>query len=165
MTEQSSTPTEIKSPSYKKTGSAKARNSSARLFAVQAIYQSLQLQKRPMALVDEYLSHNVGMDLSQDGDVSEMVSPDETLFKSIMAGVDGRRDELEMFIKPHLPNFDDKEMLLKSILLCGAYEILSHTDLDRALVISEYLHIAKAFFDGAESKLVNAVLDKIGAGN
>lgn len=151
--------------SYKKTGSAKARNSAARLFAVQAIYQAMQLQKRPMHLVDEYLAHNVGMDLSQDDvDVSEMVSPDETLFKSILAGVDGRRDELELFIKPHLANFDEKEMLLKSIILCGAYEILSHTDLDRALVISEYIHISKAFFDGAESKLVNAVLDKMGAG-
>ena len=80
-----------------------------------------------------------------------------------MAGVDGRREELETFIKQHLPNFDDKELLLKSILLCGAYEILAHSDLDRALVISEYLHVAKAFFDGAESKLINAVLDKIGA--
>lgn len=146
----------------KKTGSAKARNSAARLFAVQAVYQAMSLQKRPMHLIEEYLNHNVGIDLEQDGnDENQMVTPDQTLFKSIMAGVDGRREELETFIKPHLPNFDEKEMLLKSVLLCGAYELLAHTDLDRPLLISEYLHITKAFYDGAESKLVNAVLDKI----
>jgi transcription antitermination protein NusB len=129
---------------------------------VQALYQSLHLGKRPMSMVEEYLQHNVGMDLSQDGDVCKMVSPDETLFKSIIAGVDHRYDELESFIKPRLPNFDEKELLLKAILLCGAYEIMAHTDLDRALLISEYLHVTKAFYDGAEAKLVNAVLDKIG---
>jgi N utilization substance protein B len=144
----------------KKTGSAKARNTSARLFAVQALYQSIHSAKRPMSLVEEYLNFNVGMDLDQDGEISEMVTPDETLFKSIMAGVDGRRDELDGFIKQHLPNFEEKDLLLKSILLCGSYELLAHTDLDKALVVSEYLHITKAFYGGTESKLVNAVLDK-----
>ena len=147
----------------KKTGSAKARNSSARLFAVQALYQALHSDKRPMSMVEEYLKHNVGMDLTGEDapEPSPMVTPDETLFKSIMAGVDSRYDELIGFIKLHLPNFDDKELLLKSILLCGAYEILAHTDLDKALLISEYIHVTKAFFEGAESKLVNAVLDSL----
>lgn len=149
--------------SIKKTGSAKARNSSARLFAVQALYQSLHSGKRPMVMVDEYLKHNIGMDLTGEDapEPSPMVTPDETLFKAIMAGVDNRADELIGFIKLHLPNFDDKELLLKAVLLCGAYEILAHRDLDKALVISEYIHVTKAFFDGAESKLVNAVLDKL----
>ena len=43
----------------------------------------------------------------------------------------------------------------------GALELISREDLDAPILITEYVHIAEAFFEGPEPKLVNAVLDRI----
>jgi len=52
------------------------------------------------------------------------------------------------------------EKLLQSILLCGIYEIMAHSDVDAPIIINDYVDVAHAFYDGGESKLVNAVLDR-----
>ena len=137
-------------------GSKKARATAARLFSVQAVYQALHSGKDPVSVVDEYLSHNVGMDL-EDG---EMVTPDQTLFKSIMAGVSHRFADLNDLIKKRVTS-SDPDLLLKSILLCGIYEIQSHSDIDAPIIISDYLHVTHGFYAGSEAKLVNGVLDAI----
>ena len=48
-----------------------------------------------------------------------------------------------------------------SIMLCGAYELMVHSDIDAPIVISDYLHVTHAFYDQGEHALVNAVLDSI----
>ncbi len=141
-------------------GSKKARSTSARLFSVQAVYQSLQNNQRPIGLVEEYLQHNVGMDL-EDG---EMVTPDETLFKSIMAGVTTRSGDLETLLNARLPS-PDIELLLKSILLCGIYEIVGHPDIDAPIIIADYINVAHGFYAGSEPKLVNGILDAVAKEN
>ncbi|MEM6781895.1 MAG: transcription antitermination factor NusB, partial [Pseudomonadota bacterium] len=54
-----------------------------------------------------------------------------------------------------------REPLLYSILLCGVFEIKNRYDVDIPIIISDYLHVSHAFFEGNEAKLVNAVLDKL----
>lgn len=137
-------------------GSKKARATAARLFSVQAVYQALHSSRQPVSLVDEYLAHHVGMDL-EDG---EMVTPDQTLFKSIMAGVSHRLDYLQDIIKQRVAT-PEMDLLLKSILLCGIYEIQSHSDIDAPILISDYLHVTHGFYSGSEAKLVNGVLDAV----
>ena len=138
------------------TGSKKARATSARLFSVQAVYQALQTNKEPIALVDEYVSHNMGMDL----DEGEMVTPDQTLFKSILAGVSNRTAEISEILKKRLPT-QDIELLLKSILFCAIYELLAHSDIDAPIIITDYLNVTHGFYGGSETKLVNGILDAI----
>ena len=135
-------------------GSKKARATAARLFSVQAVYQALHAGKKPVSLVDEYLLHNVGMDL-EDG---KMVTPDETLFKSIVAGVTNRAEEIPSVLKARF-NAQDTDLLLKAILLCGIYELMAHSDIDSPIIISDYLHVTHGFYHGTESRLVNGVLD------
>lgn len=137
-------------------GSRKARSTSARLFAVQAVYQAIQTEQRPINLVNEYLQHNIGMDL-EDG---EMVTPDENLFKSIISGVTNRSEDLGEILKGKLPS-TEIDSLLKSILLCGVYEILGHTDIDAPIIISDYINVTHGFYAGSEPKLVNGVLDAV----
>lgn len=137
--------------------SKKARSTAARLFAVQAVYQSLQLKVEPVSLMDEYLQHRVGMDL-HEGD--EMVVPDGTLFKSIMTGTTERWSDLMQLITPRLTN-TAIEPLLSAILICGAYELLAHGETDTGIIIADYLHVTHGFFAGSESKLVNGVLDAL----
>ena len=53
------------------------------------------------------------------------------------------------------------EAVLRAILRAGAWEMLSCPETDAAVVITEYVRIAEAFFDGGEPRLVNGVLDKL----
>lgn len=140
----------------KMSGSRKARSTSARLFSVQAVYQALQTEKSPISLLNEYLDHNIGMDL-EDG---EMVTPDEVLFKSILSGVTNRSDELSIILTARLPS-PEIDSLLKSILLCGVYEVIGHPDIDAPIIIADYLNVSHGFYAGSEPKLVNGILDAV----
>lgn len=137
--------------------SKKARSTAARLFAVQAVYQSLQLKVPPASLMDEYLQHRVGMDL-HEGD--EMVVPDGALFTDIIKGVTDKWNDLVPLIMPRLNN-PSVEPLLTAILVCGTYELLAHAETDTPIIIADYLHVTHGFFAGSESKLVNGVLDAL----
>jgi N utilization substance protein B len=50
---------------------------------------------------------------------------------------------------------------LRAILRAGVYELMMRADVPVAVIVSEYVDIAKAFYDEEEPKLVNAVLDRV----
>mgnify|MGYP001460009041 CR=1 FL=1 len=140
--------------------SSYAKAASARLLSVQAIYEKAQNEKSTKDLYDQYIEHYEGF--CMDGE--QIVAPDGALFKRILYGVDERYMELEGVIKAHLTK-DGKERivepLLFSILICAAYELLAHENIDAPIIINDYLNVAHAFYDSAEVGLVNAVLDKV----
>ena len=136
-------------------GSLKARKTAARLFSVQAVYQAIQNKEPPSKLYDEFITHRVGMDL----DDGAMVVPDQPLFRDILTGVTARWGDLQQVIAPRLKANHEVEPLLTAILVCGAYELMAHNDIDAPIIISDYLNITGSFFEQAEPKLVNAVLD------
>jgi N utilization substance protein B len=47
------------------------------------------------------------------------------------------------------------------ILRAGTYELIARPDISKATAISEYVDVAKAFFDDREAKFVNGVLDAV----
>jgi transcription antitermination protein NusB len=148
---------------YKPTGSKIARKTAARLFAVQAVYQSLLVNVPAISLKDDFLKHYVGMDLEGEDNLNpqhEMVTPDGILFESILAGVTERKDDLARMIAPKLSGAV-MEPLLTAILLCGTYELLAHLDVDAPIIITDYLHVTHGFYEGAENKLINGVLDRL----
>lgn len=53
---------------------------------------------------------------------------------------------------------------LRAILRAGAWELAERRDVPVAVVVSEYVDIAKAFYTDEEPKLVNAVLDRLARG-
>jgi len=141
-------------------GSPKARALSARLSAVQALYQNAQNPEQSLdSLIDDYLHRRAGMEI--DGET--MLTPDGTLMKKIIRGVAERRDELEAILAAHLKQQGQEkrepEPLLKAVMLAGACELLLHQDIDFPVIINDYLHITHAFYDKVEAGLVNAVLD------
>jgi transcription antitermination protein NusB len=138
-------------------GSLKARKTAARLFAVQAVYQAIQNKEAPNKLYQEFITHRIGMDL--EGGL--MVTPDQPLFRDILSGVTDRWGDLQQIISPRLKVSHDVEPLLTSILICGAYELMAHQDIDAPIIISDYLNITSSFFESSEPKLVNAVLDSL----
>jgi len=139
--------------------SASARRSAARLMAVQAVYQMAVNKKEPAFVVDEYLFHRSGMEIEGES----MVEPDRDLFTNIVLGTAERLEDLTNIVNANRPQKEEgtraDEPLLMAVMLCGAYELMAHQDIDFPIIISSYVDVAKAFFTGGEPKLVNAVLD------
>ncbi|HEV7433956.1 MAG TPA: transcription antitermination factor NusB, partial [Pseudorhizobium sp.] len=50
---------------------------------------------------------------------------------------------------------------LRAILRAGTFEIIERKDVPIPVIVTEYVEIAQAFFEGEEPKIVNAVLDRI----
>ena len=139
--------------------SANAKSVSARLRAVQALYQADQNKQSMRMVLDEYLRHRSDMEI----DGQKLVAPDGALLKKILFGVDERRTELESIVDANLKkDAQDRtiEPLLRSILLCGAYELLIK-EVDTPIIINDYLNVGHAFYDRNEVALINGVLDSI----
>ena len=51
---------------------------------------------------------------------------------------------------------------MKAILRAGSYELLARSDVPVGAVVSEYVDVAKAFFDAREAGFANGLLDAIG---
>lgn len=86
-------------------------------------------------------------------------------FEDILTGILKSQSELDPLIDQHLRSgwrLNRIDSTLRAILRAGTYELKSHKKLSVGLIIDEYLHIAHAFFEGDEPKVVNAVLDKVG---
>lgn len=169
-------------PTQKKanTGSKKAQNGAARLLAVQAVYQILSNKnaQSPEDAVKEFLSHRAG-GIDIDGD--ELLTPNRELFKEIVIGTFNHFEQLNEMVeanramgkkKPEAAISQDgetpqpvperaKEPLLYALFLSGAYELMVHQSIDAPIIINDYLHAARAFYDDAEVKLVNAILDGV----
>jgi len=139
--------------------SAKAKAVSARLSAVQALYQADQNKQSMRAVLDEYLRHRSDMEIEGE----KLVQPDGALLKKILYGVDERRPELESIIDANLKkDAQDRtvEPLLRAILICGTYELLIQ-EIDSPIIINDYLNVAHSFYDRNEVALINGVLDSI----
>lgn len=166
--------------------SAKARNSAARLLAVQAVYQMHKNDQSADAVIKELLEHRAGQDFEGDGAV--MVAPNEDHFMLVVRGVMEHIEQLGEMIslnrdKKHtltpkkdenapqnaeeseeeLPplHYKRNEPLLQAIFLCGAFELMVLQAIDYPIIISDYMHVTHAFFEKGEAKLVNAMLDSI----
>ena len=50
---------------------------------------------------------------------------------------------------------------MRQILRAGAYELIARPDVPTGTVISEYVDVAKAFYDKRESGFVNGLLDAV----
>ena len=50
---------------------------------------------------------------------------------------------------------------LRAILRAGSYEVMERKDVPVAVIVTEYVDIAKAFYTEDEPRLVNAVLDRV----
>ena len=134
--------------------------SAARLAAVQALYQR-HMEKTPLPrLLDEFHQHRLGREIEGD----EYADAEVAFFDDIVGGVDARRDEIDDKLTARLAQGWtlarlDKTML--QILRAGTYELIARPDISKATAISEYVDVAKAFFDDREAKFVNGVLDAV----
>jgi N utilization substance protein B len=143
-----------------KSGSQKARNTAARLVAVQCVYDMILTGHAASDVLAGYKDHRHGQRLEE----IDFVPADLELLGKIVRGVEERRADLLEMVQGALEGRKGQsqpEALLRALLLCGAYEILAHHEIHAPLIISEYLAVAEGFFSEGEVKLAHAVLDRL----
>ena len=145
------------------TSARSTARSAARLAAVQALYQ-IQMEGTAVAkLLNEFHQHRLGREVDDEDHEGEVFADAEVeFFDDIVRGVDARRDEIDAVISGKLSEGWtlvrlDKTML--QILRAGTYELMARADVPLASAITEYVDVAKAFFDDREAKFVNGILD------
>jgi transcription antitermination protein NusB len=132
----------------------------ARLAAVQALYQ-LEMENIPLpSLLHEFHHHRLGATIEE----AEYAEADVDFFDDLVAGVHARREELDGRIAARLAkgwSLDRLDKPMRQILRAGAYELAARIDVPTGSVISEYVDVAKAFYDKKESAFVNGLLDAV----
>lgn len=135
--------------------------SAARLAAVQALYQIGMADEVPAAqVVEEFRRHRLGQEV--DGDL--YAEADEAFFADLVEGVVARRVEIEELVGGGLASgwtLGRVARPLRAILYAGTFELMARPDVPTAVVINEYVDVAHAFDEQAETAFVNGVLDRL----
>ena len=134
--------------------------SAARLAAVQALYQQ-EMEGTPTSrLIHEFHAHRLGATIE---DVT-YADAEESFFDDLVGGTAARLTEIDELIASRLAagwSMARLDKPMKALLRVGAYELLARKDVPVASVISEYVDVAKAFYDKRESGFVNGLLDAL----
>lgn len=133
--------------------------SAARLLAVQALYQMAMNSDATAAwVITEFRHHRLGREI--DGQLYGRA--DEALFIDIVDGVATRQAEVDATLIQYLSSgwsLPRLDKTLLQILRAGTYELMARVDVPTAVIINEYVDVAKAFFEASDAAFVNAVLD------
>ena len=136
------------------------KRGAARLAAVQALYQMDVAGVGILEVVTEYETYRLGKEL----DGAQYLVADAQWFRAVVSGVVENQKNIDPVVHGALTDdwpLSRLDSTLRAILRAGTWELTAKRDVPVAVIVSEYVDIAKAFFDGDEPKLVNAVLDRI----
>lgn len=136
------------------------KRGAARLAAVQALYQMDVGGTGLLETVAEYETFRLGQEV--DGETYR--EADAAWFRDIVSGVVRGQTAIDPLIHTSLtPDWPLARLdtTLRAILRAGTYEITARKDVPVAVIIVEYVDIAKAFYTEDEPRLVNAVLDRV----
>ncbi|MCT8999042.1 transcription antitermination factor NusB [Chelativorans intermedius] len=136
------------------------KRGAARLAAVQALYQMDVGGTGLLETTAEYEIFRLGKEI--DGVTYREADPQ--WFRAILAGVVENQKTIDPVIRRSLTDdwpLSRLDSTLRAILRAGVYELIRRSDVPVAVIISEYVDIAKAFYEEEEPKLVNAVLDRV----
>lgn len=111
-------------------------------------------------VISEFSNHRFDADIEGE----PLAEADESYFADIVRGVVGDQAAIDASVKARLASnwrLERLDSTLRALLRAGAWELRSRLDVPREIVIDEYVELAKAFFDEAEAKFVNAALDGV----
>lgn len=136
-----------------------AARSAARLAAVQALYQ---MEVSGASTADVIADFSAGK-LPRETEATYTESEgDLALFVLLVERAVERQTMLDRAIARHLSRgwrLDRLDAVARAILRAGAAELEQQPETPVAVVIDEYVEIAKSFFEGPEPGFVNATLD------
>lgn len=136
------------------------KRGAARLSAVQALYQMDIGGAGLTETVAEYENFRLGREM--DGE--KYLAADAGWFRGIVGGVYRDQKSIDPIIHGALTDdwpLSRIDSTLRATLRAAVFELINRKDVGAKVIISEYVEVAKAFFDGDEPRMVNGVLDKI----
>lgn len=131
----------------------------ARLAAVQALYRMDIAGDELEEVIEDFLNHHLG-----EGGPETLGEADDDHFTFLMRGVADRQVEVDRTIESQLaegwtlPRLDTT---VRAILRAAVFELLAAGSVPPRVVIDEYVSIADSFFDDAEVRFINGVLDAL----
>lgn len=132
----------------------------ARLAAVQALYQ----MDVGRATLEDTLAQFSAFHLGREVEGEQYLPADADFFGQIVRGVTKNQLEIDPAIDKALADDWPMERIdstLRAILRAAAFELLRRRDIPARVVITEYVDVARAFFEEDASGMVNAALDSI----
>ncbi|MEM6383765.1 MAG: transcription antitermination factor NusB [Pseudomonadota bacterium] len=132
----------------------------ARLAAVQALYQ-MDIGKTTLP---ETLAQFEAFRLVEEIDGWAYRPADRGYFRHLVTGVVKEQKLLDPAIHAALPDawpLTRIDKLLRAVLRTGAFEIMRRNDIPQRVLLNEYVDIARAFYDDAEVRLTNGLLNTL----
>jgi N utilization substance protein B len=132
----------------------------ARLAAVQALYQMDVGRQTLEDTLSQFSAHMLGREVEGE----QYLPADADFFKQIVTGVIRSQLDIDPTIDKALSNdwpVGRIDATLRAILRAAAFELLRRRDIPAGVVITEYVDVAKAFYEDDAPKMVHGVLDAI----
>lgn len=139
---------------------AQSARGTARLAAVQALYQMDLAATDASDVIGEFTRHRFGHEV--DGAFYDRA--DESFFKDLVLGVVRAQRDVDLIIAANLASgwrLSRIDSILRAILRAAVYEMRERSDVPAKVIINEYLDVAHAFFGGDEPGVVNGILDAV----
>ena len=130
----------------------------ARLAAVQALYQ-MDIGR---ATLEDTLAQFGAFHLGREIEGEQYLPADADFFNQIVTGVTRYQIDIDPTVDKALAEgwpIERVDATLRAILRAAAFELLRRKDIPPKVVISEYVDVARAFYEDDASGLVNAALD------
>jgi N utilization substance protein B len=130
----------------------------ARLAAVQALYQLELSGGSPAGMAVELREGRLPM--GETGPLD--AAPDLGLFDRLVSATVEHQEGIDRTIAAHLARgwkLERIDSVARAILRAGVVELWAKQDTPAAVIVDEYVEIAKAFFDGPEPGFVNGALE------
>lgn len=127
---------------------------------MQALYQMSLSNVPAPEVIAEFLAHRVEEDL--EGLKHKAVNRD--LFVALVEGASSQAEVLDNMLAAVLDEdwtIERLEILLLALLRCAVFELSERLEVPARVVVSEYVDLANAFFDGRETSFVNGMLDRL----
>ncbi|MEO1092096.1 MAG: transcription antitermination factor NusB [Pseudomonadota bacterium] len=140
------------------------RRRAARYAAIQALYQIDMADRPAVEVVAEFERHRLDdlFVVEETGGQSRGI--DRELFQRLVIGTVAEAERLDPVIGAHLADgwtLQRCGYTLRAMLRAGAFELAKRPEADVGTIISEYVELARGFFDGNEPGFVHAVLDHV----
>ena len=132
---------------------ARSARRHARLAAVQALYQIELVSAGEDQVIDEFVT--------RDRPDQRF---DDAYFSSLVRGAVERQAALDSIISDVLSGdwpIDRLSVTLRALLRVAAFELEVCRDVPARVVVSEFVDVARGFFDTAETGFANGVLDRL----
>ncbi|QEL22603.1 transcription antitermination factor NusB [Bosea sp. F3-2] len=132
----------------------------ARLSVVQALYEMEVGGRGVVEAMAEFEAFWIGKEVEE----IELPQAEIAFFRDVLGGVVREQRVVDRTVDDLLAkNWPLKrvEAVVRAVLRAGAYELAFRKDVPARAVISEYVAVARAFYEGEEIGMVNAVLDRM----